>query len=558
MDSRITDCPGLTELDIDLLYKIETGLPIVADVSRTDVLLCGLLSLNQAIVLQHIAPQSISSHYRQEVTGRAYSADERPLILNGLRSGNRASRKRQVLRGGAPVIQEVRPIYNSVRRVIGVLVFESNMIEYERHRRRDRNFRRAVQWLQEMGAHGEIEEPEALRRFGPFDGVYLIGRDRRLQYMSGIATNMFRSIGRRTDLRGQDVSVLEEEDSDLADQAFDAHRCYESRNEYEDNRVWIRGTIPLREPPSPLRNYSTKRVLGWIGINTDFVTSPSSDSGQSTDGALVLVHNATETIQRERELNVKSAIIQEVHHRVKNNLQTIAAMMRIQARRSKSEEAKQQLTDAVNRILSMSVIHEFLSQDEHRPINVRDVCQRIANQVMQVMLDPEQQVSIVVTGPNIRLPAGQATPTAMAINELLLNAIEHGLSGQKRGHIQVQLTDLGNAVRIAILNDGNNLPAEFDAAQSGTLGLQIVNTLVTDDLKGQLTIEPLLYKEEPTQTTEPELTEPELVVTAHDADPNVAQAIASSPPEPAPLAGGSPRFSTQALLTFPKRALNAD
>ena len=536
MDDRITECPSLTERDIDLLYTIEAGLPIVADISRADVLLCSLLGPDQAIVLQHIAPHSTSSHYRREVSGRIYNSDERPLILNGLRSGDRGRRKRQVLRGGAPVFQDVRPIYNSEGRTIGVLVFETNMLEHERHRRRDRNFRRSVQWLQEMGTRGEIEKPEALRRFGPFDGIYLIGRDRRLAYMSGIATNMFRSIGYRTDVRGQDVSVLEEEDSNLVAHAFDAHRCYELRSEYEDNRVWIRGVIPLHAPPGPLRNYGVKRVLSWLGFSPDIVTSPSSNSGQSTDGVLVLVHNATEAIQRERELNVKSAIIQEVHHRVKNNLQTIAAMLRIQARRSQSIEAKQQLTEAVNRILSMSVIHEFLSQDEHRPINVRDVCKRIATQVMQVMMDPDRKVAILVTGPNIRLPAGQATPIAMAINELLLNAIEHGLSGRKQGHIQIQLTDLGNAVRIAILNDGNSLPTEFDPTQNHSLGLQIVHTLVTDDLKGTLTVEPISHEEEQIVSADSTLNHPQ--TESEQAD--------------------SPNFSTQAVLTFPKQALNVD
>src|SRR5690606_10931826 len=116
---------------------------------------------------------------------------------------------------------------------------------------------------------------------------------------------------------------------------------------------------------------------------------------------------------KERELNVKSAMIQEVHHRVKNNLQTIAAILRIQARRSQNSEAKQHLTDAVNRILSMSVIHEFLSQDEHQPINIRDVCQRIVAQAQQVAVNPGQQIEIVVAGPNIRLPAGQATAAAL-------------------------------------------------------------------------------------------------------------------------------------------------
>lgn len=176
-------------------------------------------------------------------------------------------------------------------------------------------------------------------------------------------------------------------------------------------------------PPIGWRHY-------WLALPwTPFSPHPGE---HGVDAVLVLLHNATEAVQKERELNVKSAIIQEVHHRVKNNLQNIAAILRIQARRVQSEEARQHLTDAVNRVLSMSVIHEFLSQDEHRPINIKDVCQRIANQVTEVSARPDQEIAIQVQGSSVRLPASQATPLAMVVNELLLNAVEHGLKERAR------------------------------------------------------------------------------------------------------------------------------
>lgn len=546
MDKQIKNCPDLTDRDIDLLYQIEAGLPIVADVSRADVLLCCRQSAARARVLCHVEPKSISSLYRNNATGRLFTTEEQPLLFRTLRGGGGGSRHRQILSSGAPVVQNIMPIHNAIGKVIGVLLIEMNMIEHERHRRRDRHFRRAVHWLQNMAVRGVIENPGALRRFGPYDGIYVVGSDRRIQYMSGIATNLFRTIGRFNDMRGRDVSALEEIDALLLDQAFDAHRCVELRNETEDGRVWVRGAIPLHIPPTSWRKRWRNTMRHILPLRES--RHPSNSSGQSVDGALVMLHNATETVQRQRELNVKSAIIQEVHHRVKNNLQTIAAVLRIQARRSESEEAKLQLTEAVNRILSMSVIHEFLSQDEHRPINVREVCQRIANQVEQVAVDPEQQISIKVTGPNTRLPAGQATPTAMVINELLLNAVEHGLHGRSEGHIEIRLRDLGNSVEIAILDDGNGLPDNFAPNESSSLGLQIVQTLVTDDLKGRLRMEPVelqpigaverdgLHKEiGPHPATVDEQAD------ADDTEPQVDVC-----------------FKTQAVVTFPKRSLSVD
>lgn len=583
MDKRIKECVDLTERDVDLLYKIEDGLAITADVSRSDVLLCSMLPNGNALVLNHVEPHSISSLHRQNITGRTLTAETQPALIRSLRTGGRSRHKREVISSGAPASQRISIIHNAAGKVIAALLIETNMIEAERQRRRDRHFRRAVHWLQEMAARGEIENPSELRRFRPYDGIYVVGRDRRLIYMSGVATNHFRSIGHQQDTRGEDVSKLEEVDATLVDQAFDAYRCAEIRQELEDGRVWVRGVIPLVMPSSIwdsylfhgswfgnsrigsmllnshpmllLQNSSNllssslgsvfdrlvlKRIHSlWFGDSSH--THPSNRSGQSTDGAIVLIHNATSTVQQARELNVKSAIIQEVHHRVKNNLQTIAALLRIQARRIEDESSAQHLTDAVNRILSMSVIHEFLSQDEHRPINIRDVCQRIATQVAQVVSNPDQEIDIRVTGPNIRLPAGQATPTAMIINELLLNAMEHGLHNKSRGQIEIQLTDLGNTVKISILDDGNGLPVDFNASEATSLGLQIVQTLVSDDLKGTLSIQPVIYS----------------VATAHEAP--------DSTPNPSPDGittvtpdNSANGFITAAVVEFPKRSVAAE
>lgn len=590
MDKRIRECVDLTDLDLDLLYKIETALPIVADVSRSDVLLCAKLPDGNALVLQHVEPHSISSLHRQNITGRTLTAETQPALIRSLHTGGRARHRREIISSGAPAAQRISVVRNAAGRTIAALLIEANMIEAERQWRRDLQFRRAIHWLQEMAARGEIEKAHELRRFSPYDGIYVVGRDRRLIYMSGTASNHFRSIGLHKDMRGNDVSRLEKLDTTLVDQAFDAHLCVEIRQELDDGRVWIRGAIPLMMPPSIWDSYllqgmwpGTSRV-GTMLLNSSFMlrvqastnrfgrtfsgslgglldqlvlkplrailfgdsshTHPSNSSGQSTDGAIVLIHNATSTVQQARELNVKSAIIQEVHHRVKNNLQTIAALLRIQARRMEDDSSAQHLTDAVNRILSMSVIHEFLSQDEHRPINIRDVCQRIAAQVKQVVSNPEQEIEIRVTGPNIRLPAGQATPTAMVVNELLLNAMEHGLHDKARGQIEIQLDDLGDAVKIAILDDGNGLPVDFDASETSSLGLQIVKTLVSDDLKGSLSIQPVDGGNGAVDPSADPLADP----------PNASAHNLSLPDPNTPLNG----FMTEAIVEFPKRSLTVE
>lgn len=494
MDKQVKNCPGISEADLDLLHRIEAGLPITADISRADILLCTLLAPNRALVVSHAMPSSISSLYRSEVEGRTFTREEQPLIMRVLASGSGGRWQREIIRNGAPIIQDVYPIHgeatshgdtngdtNSSSRTIGAFVVETNMLAYERQRRRNRYFRRAVPGVQEMCLHGEIKNADALGRFGIYDGIYLVDQDRQIRYVSGNATNLFRAAGIVRDPHGAHISMLEATDAELVEETFQTQQCLEERHESSDGRIWIRWAVPLRMPPPVWMQW-------WLG--TPWYNLAQRKHAE-IDAVIVMVHNATETIQKQRELNVKSAIIQEVHHRVKNNLQNIAAILRIQARRCESEEAQQHLSDAVNRVLSMSVIHEFLSQDEHRPISLRDICQRIGNQVAQVSSNPEQEISIHVSGPNIRLPASQATPAAMVINELLLNAVEHGLRDRRHGRIEIILQDLGDAVELVVTDNGNGLPTDFGQKPSRSLGLQIVQTLVTDDLKGQVTIESL-------------------------------------------------------------------
>lgn len=479
MDRRVQAIPGLSPADHELLQRVEAGLALTADVSRADVMLCTLHGANAALVAVHAIPNSISSLYRKDATGRLLPLEDHPLLAQALRAGSGGRRQREVLSNGAPIIQDVYPIHNDAGQVIGAMVVETNMIAHERQQRRNRHFRQAVVALQEMCTRGELASAADVGPFTIYDGVYLVDADRTILYMSGIAANLFRGIGVIPEVRNQRLAALEEDDIHLVDQVFAGGQCEELRQEYADGRIWVRIAVPLHLPTFRWRN-------AWHTLPWEWVVGGQSDS-RAINQVMVLIHNATEAVQKQRELNVKAAIIQEVHHRVKNNLQNIAAILRIQARRVQSDEARQHLNDAVNRVLSMSVIHEFLSQDEHRPINIKDVCKRIAAQVQQVSGNVDQTVTVQVTGPNIRLPASQATPVAMVINELLLNAVEHGLSDRAQGAINVVLDDLGDAVRIIVEDNGGGLPPGFDPAQqTSSLGLHIVHTLVTDDLKGSL------------------------------------------------------------------------
>jgi len=233
-------------------------------------------------------------------------------------------------------------------------------------------------------------------------------------------------------------------------------------------RAWVRNGIPLlgralHRPWWPPTQWLRRRPIG----------------------VLFTIHDATDERRKERERKIQFAMIQEIHHRVKNNLQTVAAVLRMQIRRSESDEVRRILRDSVSRVLSMAVVHEYLSREEGQAINVREVTQRILQQTKEGALDPEKQICISLhEGNNLYLPARQATACALVINELLQNALEHAFEGQRAGTISVELADEGDGVRIVIADDGEGLPAGFSPEDTSSLGLQIVRTLVQDDLRG--------------------------------------------------------------------------
>ena len=175
----------------------------------------------------------------------------------------------------------------------------------------------------------------------------------------------------------------------------------------EAEQVWVKRVIPLF-PPSPSR--------GLLGLRT---------ARNKPEGVVVFIQDTTEEVRKEQELKIKSAMIQEVHHRVKNNLQTIAALLRMESSRTRSRAAKNSLKQSVARVLSMAVVHEFLSRGDTSDIQMRDVCNRIAGEVSTGMIDPQKRVRINVEGESFSLPAQQATSCALALNELLANAVEH-------------------------------------------------------------------------------------------------------------------------------------
>jgi two-component sensor histidine kinase len=202
---------------------------------------------------------------------------------------------------------------------------------------------------------------------------------------------------------------------------------------------------------------------------------------------------AREIRQRERaegEADALNAMMQEMHHRIKNNLQTVADLLSLEMSRNPRPEVHESLRDSITRIKSIAASHEMLSVESVGVTDITELARRVVETTRRSMVRPDQHITIRVRGPDVYLGSKQATAFAIVLNELVSNAIEHGFRERATGQIEVELDWDGMDVWLRVEDDGAGLPAGFDLKTSPGLGLHIVRTLVEKDLCGNLTLTP--------------------------------------------------------------------
>jgi two-component sensor histidine kinase len=203
-----------------------------------------------------------------------------------------------------------------------------------------------------------------------------------------------------------------------------------------------------------------------------------------------LIRDVTEVKRRDRALLSKDATIREIHHRVKNNLQTVAALLRLQARRTNNDEARDALTESVRRVAAIAEVHEALSASVDEVVNLDEVIDRILP-VMNDVARVASPIRISREGSLGVLDADRATALVMVVTELVQNAIEHAFdSTDRQGHVCIRAERSARSLEISVTDNGRGLPEGFDLETSDRLGLQIVRTLVTAELDGTLQMRP--------------------------------------------------------------------
>jgi two-component sensor histidine kinase/putative methionine-R-sulfoxide reductase with GAF domain len=242
------------------------------------------------------------------------------------------------------------------------------------------------------------------------------------------------------------------------------------------------GLCAMAAVPLQVKN----RVIGVLNCYTD---KPHKFTDEEIQFLTALGNHAAIAIDHAK-LMVRSAIIQEMHHRVKNNLQQVASLLRLQMHYVGQRSVEQVLSESLNRILAIASVHELLSREDLDIISARQIAESIMTATKQSLIAPNKHIVFNVDGPDVLLPSSKATGLALILNEFVQNSVEHGFGdGYDEGSITIVLHEDAHEVQLLVTNSGNLLPPDFDRSTKESLGLQIVESLARGDLNGQFTLE---------------------------------------------------------------------
>jgi len=368
---------------------------------------------------------------------------------------------------GTPIRHEAIPV-DFQGETIAVLGRDSNLTSVRSPSQLELAYLQSAADLAAMVAAGQWPGPASGREEGAGprvgDGMIRIDAGGLVLYASPNGSSALRRLGFNGNLQGESFASAA---ASLAHDPFQAQDLGEMVSEA------LRGVHP-----------SSREVDSGQGAIVQLRAIPLFPRGESL-GALILLQDVTELRRRDRQIMSKDATIREIHHRVKNNLQTVAALLRLQSRRVANAEARTALEESMRRVSSIALVHETLSSAIDEAVAFDEVVDRLLMMLAEVT-GVAGRVKVRREGSFGELPAERATPLVMVLTELVGNAIEHGFPGDAEGEVTVEGRRDRGVLLVTVADNGAGLPEKFSVEASDRLGLQIVHTLVNAELDASL------------------------------------------------------------------------
>ena len=464
--------PDLDNYDREWLHQLVADWQVIADLSFADLLLIVQNGDGRYIIAEQCRPSTVMSLREEDVVGKEVDEDLYGELDLAMRSGSvfRSTVLRTV--GKSAVCNVYAPVRHNGK-TLGLVVRETNMATRESNGRYESESINAGKQLYEMIPRGQFPYCDSVmsqRHIARVsDGFIVLTVDGVVRYASPNAISCFRRLGSLRAMIGQYLSEI------------GTQLLHKNDPVPETLPLVLSGKAAVDSELDANRSAVSMRSL------------PLYDANGRT-GGIVLCRDVTELRRREKELQTKDAAISEIHHRVKNNLQSVSALLRLQARKTKSQEVKKELAEAQRRVQTIAMVHEGLSQTVDEIVDFDKVISKLLKMSVDLATMRDQHIDIDFIGKFGMMPAQDATPLSLVLTELITNAIEHGFEGRKEGHITISVGRGGNNLNVVVEDDGVGLEQEENngmARSSGSgLGTQIINTFVKNDFGGTVRWKP--------------------------------------------------------------------
>jgi len=431
----------LEDADIDILLKVSHTLRVVHGLEGGDIFIDSLTpDGKKAVVIAQLSPPD--TNYTRKIVGELMLPKNEPGVFRTLQIGIPSRRLKAVVTGDYLIRQNVSAILNPAGKIIGVLIVERHIQGTE-----------PSDFGEHVKAAYDAREMERVAEH-MHDGMVRFNAQAVAVYANPRARHIYNGINYMDEIVGMPFENL----------AF--------------------GTIRFNDIGKNGRNSHTEVTIGGFILNV--VYAPIHD-GDKFMGAVMLIEDKTEEKNIEKELVLKSAVIDEIHHRVKNNLQTIISLLRLQRRRITNADARGAFSETMTRIFSISLTHEILAQKGVDSVNIKEILGRMLNSAKNYIIPETLDLTLEIHGDDIQLESGMATSIAMVVNELVQNCIKHAFVGRQQGLIVLRISHGEALSTIEVADDG--VGYRLDSAHTGSLGHKLVRSLVQDKLFGKLAIE---------------------------------------------------------------------
>ncbi|GAB1508818.1 sensor histidine kinase [Actinophytocola sp. KF-1] len=459
--------------EVDHLQMVVAEWQLLSDLSFADLLMWVPVgegpALDEFLCVAQARATTAPTAHPEDVVGSRVAVEEHPQLRRAMLDGRVCREEDPSWYLGVPVRRETIPVtYDD--RVIAVLSRETDLAVPRVPSSLEIAYLGIAADLCQMVADGSFptSEPAADVHTSPRvgDGLIRLDPTGAVVFASPNAQSAYHRMGHAAELVGVRLAPLTR---GLIADPFDA------------TEIAQRILAALDGQPSMRAEAESGR-----GAAVLFRALPLRPGGKAA-GALVLVRDVTEVRRRDRALMSKDATIREIHHRVKNNLQTVAALLRLQSRRTASEEARAALGESVRRVAAIAMVHEALSTSVDERVDLNSLVDKVIPVAGDVAV-AENHVRVRRTGQFGVVAAEVATPLVMVLTELVQNAVEHAYPPGASGEVVVSAERSARWLDVLVTDDGRGLPRGFSLERSNGLGLQIVRTLVESELRGSLSL----------------------------------------------------------------------